>query len=141
MIQECRVLGEQRIVLGALNMKPLCKSCFAFVMGLKRSDVTRKIKAAREDKVRLERAGKGKQGKFSEKGANVRFFLQRLWDEGNVFHATNWSLGNHSPKGEEVILAPFGKSYYYDLHCAYANGCMRSRWSLASIFDSRKSMV
>jgi hypothetical protein len=36
-IQAARIVGVKKITLGALNMQPLCKSCFAFVLGLKRS--------------------------------------------------------------------------------------------------------
>ena len=53
------------------------------------------------------RAGKGSQGRFTDKGAGARIFLKELWDKGN-----------YSPVTGDVLLPPFGKTYYYERYAA-----------------------
>lgn len=94
---------EKKITLIAMNMGPLCQSCFALIMGLSKRDVSRKVSKAKNNVVVHQRAFTGsRKGTFSEKGAQARLFLEELKQNGSP-----------SPSTDEVFLGPWTKKEYH----------------------------
>ena len=96
-------------------LQNICRSCFAFMTGVHVRTVHRRVSEWTDGLNVWHRGSTPAEGKFTERGARARLWIEELQKE----------LGDQNPENADIYLPPCSKSDYYREYANEIKDCVK----------------